>query len=109
MKTVDSEVYVYIILTHYNTFYTGITNNMLRRWKEHVKGQSSYLSKFKPKEVVYTASCVNRSEAHRLEVKIKRLGALNYMNRLKYQQQQPTEKITILNTLKHGPQYRSKT
>ena len=104
----STEVFVYIIETHFGTYYTGISNNVLRRWKEHVNGQSSYLSKFKPLELVYSVSCVNRSTAHRLEVRIKKIGALNYMNKLKYQTETKTYTTTLLKSIQHGSQHRSK-
>ncbi len=80
----ESEVVVYIISTHYNTFYTGITNNLIRRWYEHKGGKSSYLSKFVPNEVVYVLRFFNRREAARHERYIKSIGAKKYLLRLKY-------------------------
>lgn len=80
----DDLVCVYIIVTCYNTYYTGITNNLIRRWKEHVKGQSSYLSKFKPSHVVYVEFCVNRKVAAKKERYIKSIGAKKYILKKKY-------------------------
>jgi putative endonuclease len=74
-----SEFVTYIITTHFGTYYTGITNSIIRRWKEHNSGNSSYLSRFKPKEVVYIYYSATRSEAYRLEQKIKRIGAKKYL------------------------------
>ena len=78
------EVICYIILTHYNTYYTGITNNIIRRWKEHIQGKSSYLSKWTGKEVVHIEWFKTRKEAARKERYIKKVGAKNYLLRLKY-------------------------
>jgi len=75
---------LYIISTHVGTHYTGITNNLVRRWKEHSTGQSSYLSKFIPKEVIYVEFFDNRKVAARKERKIKNIGASNYLLRLKH-------------------------
>ena len=83
MGQVES-VFCYIILTHYGTFYTGITNNMLRRWNEHKEGKSKYLSVFKPKEVVYWIECDNRKEAAKKERYIKSVGASKYLLRLQF-------------------------
>jgi predicted GIY-YIG superfamily endonuclease len=74
----------YIISTHYRTYYTGITNSIIRRWREHVNGQSSYLSKFTPKEVVYISFYESRKEAARFERYIKRLGAGKFLLRLEH-------------------------
>lgn len=75
---------VYIIVTHYGTFYTGITNNLIRRWCEHVNGKSSYLSKFKPKEVVYVEFHESRRGAAKRERYIKTMHARIFLLRLKY-------------------------
>ncbi|MBD3408080.1 MAG: GIY-YIG nuclease family protein [Candidatus Lokiarchaeota archaeon] len=67
--------YVYIIETEDETYYTGITNNLLRRMKEHTSGSgrgAAYLRMHKPKYLVYLAECETRSEAQKLEYKIKK-------------------------------------
>ena len=75
------QIVVYIISTHYGTYYTGITNNLLRRWKEHNQGKSSYLRRFKPKEVVYIEFYNDRSVAAFNERRVKRMGAKRFINR----------------------------
>jgi len=79
-------IIVYIIKTHFNTYYTGITNNLIRRWKEHVNGESSYLSKFKPKEVVHIEIYNTRQSAAKKERRIKKIGAYKYLIKLKHRQ-----------------------
>ena len=83
MGQVESIV-CYIINTHYGTFYTGITNNLIRRWKEHKAGKSSYLRKFKPKEVVHIEVFDNRKEAAKKERYIKKTGANKYLLKLQF-------------------------
>ena len=78
------DIVCYIISTHYGTFYTGITNNLIRRWNEHKQGKSSYLSKFTPKEVVYVEVLSNRKEAAKKERYIKSVGASKYLLRLQH-------------------------
>jgi predicted GIY-YIG superfamily endonuclease len=78
------EVICYIILTHYGTYYTGITNSLIRRWKEHIAGKSSYLSKFTGKEVVHIEWFSNRKDAAKKERYIKKVGAKLYLLKLKY-------------------------
>lgn len=80
----DAGCVTYIILTHYGTYYVGITNNLCRRWKEHVKGYSSYLGRYSAKEVVCVEFFGTRREARRKEVYIKRVGAKKYLLRLKH-------------------------
>jgi len=77
-------ILLYIISTHYGTFYTGITNNLIRRWKEHNLGQSSYLRKFEPKEVIHVEIFNSRKQAARKERKIKNMGAKKYLLKLKF-------------------------
>lgn len=78
------EVICYIILTHYNTYYTGITNNLIRRYNEHLSGKSSYLSKYTAKEVVHIEWFDTRKLAAKRERYIKRIGAKKYLLMLKY-------------------------
>lgn len=70
---------VYVILTHYGTFYTGITNSLIRRWHEHEGGKSRYLGIYIPKEVVHVEFFETRRLAARKERRIKRLGAKKYL------------------------------
>lgn len=80
----NTEVICYIIITTHGTYYTGITNSLIRRWSEHLYYRSSYLSKFRPLEVVYVAVFDNRKAARKNEVLIKSIGAKKYLLKLKY-------------------------
>lgn len=75
---------LYVISTHLGTYYTGITNSLVRRWHEHVSGQSRYLRFAGAKEVVYVEYFDNRRLAAKKERKIKNIGAGNYLLRLKH-------------------------
>jgi putative endonuclease len=77
----------YVISTHYGTYYTGITNNLIRRWSEHKAGKSSYLRKFKPKEVIHIELFGTRKEAAKKEKYIKRVGAKKYLLNLQHKEQ----------------------
>ena len=79
-------VYVYVILTHFGTYYTGITNNLKRRMSEHEAGKSSYLKKFKPKQLVYIEECECRKVAAKKEAYIKKNGAKKFLLKLKYKE-----------------------
>ncbi len=74
-----NNVCLYIIKSHFGTYYTGITNNLIRRWSEHSSGKSRYLRKFKPKEVVYMIEFDNRRAAAQAEKRIKNIGANKFM------------------------------
>ena len=67
---------VYILRTSANTLYTGQTNNLEKRLKEHTgKGSRSakYTRAFGCAELVYTEEYGNRSDAMKREAQIKKL------------------------------------
>ena len=67
--------FVYIIETENGTYYTGITNDIARRFKEHLSGKSrsaAYLKMHKPVYVVSIAEFKTRGDAMRLEYRLKR-------------------------------------
>lgn len=66
---------VYIILADDDSFYTGITNDIHRRWLQHTeqKGGAKYFRGRKPKEIIYLEDGHTRSSAGKKEVIIKKL------------------------------------
>jgi len=67
--------FVYIIETEDETYYTGITNDVARRFQEHLSGDSrsaAYLKMHKPMYVVYMTECRTRGDAMRLEQRLKK-------------------------------------
>lgn len=81
--------FVYIILTEKNRLYTGITTDIERRFKEHL-GKRPRGAKFfrsdRPKKIVYSEVCKNRSEATKKELAIKKLTRKNKENFIKLAQ-----------------------
>ena len=73
------EVCVYIIWTYKGTFYTGITNSIIRRWEEHKKSKYNYMGTYGPRMVVYQGWCAGYAEARRKEVYIQRKGAFKFI------------------------------
>ena len=67
---------VYIILADDGSFYTGITNNIHRRWLQHKeqKGGAKYFRARKPKEIIYLEAGFTRSSASKRESAIKNLS-----------------------------------
>ena len=64
--------FVYIIKCADESFYTGITNDLERRFFEHShKKGGKYTSGHKPLEIIYHESYVNKSEALKRESQIK--------------------------------------
>jgi putative endonuclease len=66
---------VYIIRCSDRSLYTGITNNVERRWRQHggVRG-AKYFRGRKPVAIVYLEAGHSRSTASRREAAIKKLS-----------------------------------
>lgn len=73
--------FVYIIETQQGKLYTGITTEVSRRFQEHqdvasgkanAKGAKFFRSQI-PKQVVFQQQCDSRSEATKLEMRIKKM------------------------------------
>ena len=65
---------VYMLLCDDNTIYTGITNDLKKRFDNHISGKGAkYLRGRKPIEIVYTENFKNRSMATKREMEIKKL------------------------------------
>lgn len=67
---------VYILRTAKNTLYTGQTNNIEKRLKQHngeIKGGAKYTKCFGKCELVYSEEFETRSEAIKREAEIKRM------------------------------------
>ena len=65
---------VYIIQCRDRTLYTGITNDLKRRLKQHSTGKGSkYVKTRLPFELVYAEKLASRSDALKRELQIKRL------------------------------------
>ncbi len=66
---------VYMLLCDDNTIYTGITNDLKKRFENHISGKGAkYLRGRKPLEIVYKENFKNRSMATIREMEIKKLN-----------------------------------
>jgi putative endonuclease len=66
---------VYIILCSDDTFYTGITTDLQRRFEQHAAGRGAkYFRGRQPLQVVYQESGHTRSSAGSRELEIKALA-----------------------------------
>ena len=63
---------VYILECKDGAFYTGITSNLERRFKEHLKKTTHYTGYNPPLKVIYKESAPNRSQALKRESQIKK-------------------------------------
>lgn len=69
--------YVYILLCNNNSYYTGYTTNMIRRYQEHIKGTTKckYTRSFKPLNIVQCWKVYgNKRNAMKVEKYIKSLN-----------------------------------
>lgn len=65
---------VYILECADNTFYTGITNDLERRFLQHQSGQGAKYTRHRgPLKIIYTEDSADRSAASKREIEIKRL------------------------------------
>ncbi len=66
--------YVYILKCNDNTLYTGITNDLNNRIKKHNNGTASKYTRARlPVKYTFICSVADKSEALKLEIKIKKL------------------------------------
>lgn len=67
--------YVYLIKSEKtNQLYIGLTNDLMRRLKEHNAGHSEYSRKFKPWKLVYFEGYLSDKDAKDREIKLKQFG-----------------------------------
>jgi len=65
---------VYVLHCRDGSLYTGITNNLAQRLKQHERGKGSkYVRSWRPFKLARTISCKDAGEARRLEYDLKRL------------------------------------
>ncbi len=66
-------MYVYILKCSDSSYYTGVTNNLERRFSEHQEGRNPkcYTFKRRPVSLVFSERFASPSDAIRLEKRIK--------------------------------------
>ncbi len=72
----DQSIYwVYILVCENNNYYTGYTNNLIKRYKDHVsgKGKCKYTRSFKPIYLAQSWVFTEKKEAMKAEHLIKSL------------------------------------
>ncbi len=75
IKEKNARYFVYILECSDDTFYTGITTDLSRRFVEHQEGIGSHYTRAHgAKRIVYSEVCLDRSEASRRESAIKSLS-----------------------------------
>lgn len=65
--------YLYIIECEDGMYYTGTTNDIERRWKEHIEGAgANYTRKHRPKKLVLVKEYQSMYEAREKELKVRK-------------------------------------
>ncbi len=78
--------YTYVLKSKTNgKWYTGSTNDLRKRLKQHNDGKSSYTKKFRPYEIIYYEACNNEQDARSRELYLKSgMGKRFLKNRLRH-------------------------
>lgn len=81
MKRKTPPWFVYIIESENGRLYTGITNDLERRFKKHEERQGAKFFRFSaPKKLVYQEKHVDRSAASKREGAIKKMSREQKLN-----------------------------
>ncbi len=72
---------VYILRSLKNKrHYTGISTDVERRLLEHNEGKTKSTRPHTPYEIIWTSEFMTKSDALKLEIRIKKRGAANYID-----------------------------
>ena len=72
--------YTYILYSkRIGKYYVGQTKNLVRRLGDHNAGKTRYMKSGIPWELIYYLECTTRSEAVKIERKIKSRGANRFL------------------------------
>lgn len=77
----DAIIWIYIIRGANGKYYTGITNHIIRRLKEHRSGSSRSTRRYGAIKLVWTHTVGERKQARELEILIKRKGAGKFIEK----------------------------
>lgn len=68
----DKKYFVYILKTERDTLYCGYTDDVEKRFQQHLEGKGAkYTKANKPTQIVYTKEFETKSEALKEEYRIK--------------------------------------
>ena len=78
-------IYIYIIQSRKNNkWYTGYTNDLRKRFKQHNEGKSTWTKGRGPWDLIYYEACLNEEDAKTREKYLKTgMGKRYLKNRLK--------------------------
>lgn len=85
--------FVYLLLCEDNSFYTGSTNNLENRLKNHKSGKGGkYTRSHKPLKIVHYEKYETKSEALKREIEIKSWTRLQKIKKLNLELRSPDSK-----------------
>lgn len=74
METLKRRFFTYILLTTNNKLYCGYTDDLEKRFQQHLSGKASKFTRAnRPVKIVYTKEHSTKSEAMKEECRIKSL------------------------------------
>ena len=80
MSPVRPLFYTYVLKCDTGIFYTGATNDLDDRLKQHEMGKVFYTKNKLPVRLVYFEACLNKSDAYRRERYLKTGMGKRYLN-----------------------------
>jgi putative endonuclease len=86
-------IYIYILKMSNNKYYTGITQDLSIRMKQHDKGYSKSTKWHRPLKLIFATIAKDRQSARRLEVKIKNISAKRYLLNQRFRPNRPYSNI----------------
>jgi putative endonuclease len=76
--------FVYILLCRDGTYYTGSTNDVAKRFKDHLEGRGAkYTQSHKPEKIVYREKFSTKKEAMQREWQLKKWPRIKKENLIK--------------------------
>lgn len=73
--------FTYILLCYGGSLYTGSTNDVEKRFKDHIAGRGArYTKSHKPVKIIYQEKFKSKSEALKREAEIKKLSRKEKQN-----------------------------
>ncbi len=87
------QIFIYILEMSNGKYYTGITQDLDVRIKQHNKGYSKSTRWFRPLKLIFATIAKDRKTARRLEIKIKNISAKRYLLNQRFRPNRPYSNI----------------
>ena len=77
-------IYIYILQMSNGNYYSGMTEDVDRRFNEHTSGKSKSTCAHLPVRFIYWTKRPNYKLARKLEKYIKSIGAKKFLSKMRY-------------------------